>query len=196
MKPMRPAAILALVLVTALALALASPAAAKKAAGPQSSHQPSPEPNAQGLTDFFKNEAVSSPKSLDFRIDGGYADIRTDSPESSGRYFLASQVIVAVATNIYKLDLTFKKKYQRDVIDLTPEYFFTQERSYYFWYDGGDKIVFKIGGGKKEYKILKKELSKIQVKSLETYTVEKTKLGMDLVIPDGGIRIFLQITFI
>lgn len=187
MQPIR------LAVLAVLVLALAAPASAAKKSVEQ---QPAADANAQSLTDFFKSESVVSPKLMDFRVEGGYADIQTQTPESSGRYFLASQAVVAVAPDIYKLDLTFKKKYQRDIIDLTPEYFFTQEKSLYFWYNGGNRIVFKIGSGRKEFKILKKELTEIKVKSLETYTIEKTKLGMDLVIPDGGTRIFLQIKFI
>jgi hypothetical protein len=187
MQPIRLASVILLV------LALAVPAAA---AGKEAGQQPAADPNAQSLTDFFKNEIVASPRAMDFKVEGGYADIQTETPESSGRYFLASQAIVSVAPDIYKLSLSFKKKYQRDVIDLSPEYFFTQERSYYFWYNGGDRIVLKVGTGRKEFKIQKKELTQIKVKSLETYTIEKTKLGMDMVIPDGKSRIFLQIKFI
>lgn len=175
-------------------LLVAFPAVAAKKAARQEAAAPS-DANASSLVDFFKGEAATTPKSLDFVIQGGYADIRTETPESSGRYFMAGQSIVAVAQDIYRLDMTFKKKYERDVIDLASEYFFTQQRSYYFWYNGGNKIVFKIGGGKKEIKIGKKELTEIKVKSLETYSVEKTKLPLDMSIQDGGTRIFLQLKF-
>lgn len=189
MYPFRLSAALVIILL------LAVPAgAARKSAGPAPAQ--APDPSAQGLANFFRNEETAAPKTLDFKVMGGYADIRTETAESTGRYFLAAQVIEPVAPDIYKLDLTFKKQYQRDVMDLTPEYFFTQERTYYFWYNGGNKIVFKVGGAKKEFPILKKENSQIKVKTLETYTVEKTKLGMDLVIQDGANRIFLQIKFI
>lgn len=189
MQPLR----LALTAVFILALALPA-GAARKAAKPQ---DPSaPDPNAQSLTEFFKGEAAASPKALDFRIEAGFADIQTQAAESSGRYFLAGQSLTGVAPDIYRLELTFKKKLQRDIIDLAPEYFFTQFRTYYFWYNGGNKIVFKLGNGKKTYPIPKKELTDIKVKSLETYSIEKTKLPMDLSIPDGGTKIFLQIKFI
>ncbi len=189
---------LRLLAVLILGLALAVPAhAASRAAAPK----PAPsvptemDPNAKSLLDFFKTEEAASPKSLDFSIDGGYADIRTDRAESSGRYFLAGHAVTRVAPDIYKLDMTFKKKFQRDVIDLAPEHFFTQQRQFYFWYSGGDKIVFKIGSGKKEVKIAKKELTEIKVRSLETYTIEKTKLTMDMSLSDGSAKIALQIRF-
>lgn len=185
------AAIMSLALVLSLAasgLVLAAQKAAPKAAT-------TPDQNAQSLQEFFKGETAPSPKSLDFMVDGGYADIQTETPESSGRYFLAAQNIAAVAQDIYRLDLTFKKKLQRDVIDLAPEYFFTQQRSYYFWYNGGNRIVFKLGSARKEVKIQKKELTEIKVKSLETYSIEKTKLQMDLAFTDGGTKVALLLKF-
>ncbi|WP_156921000.1 hypothetical protein [Fundidesulfovibrio putealis] len=185
------AAMVSLSLVLSLAAsgtALAAQKAAPKAAT-------TPDQNAQSLQEFFKGETAPSPKSLDFVVDGGYADIQTETPESSGRYFMAAQNIAAVAQDIYRLDLTFKKKLQRDVIDLAPEYFFTQQRSYYFWYNGGNRIVFKLGNARKEFKIQKKELTEIKVKSLETYSIEKTKLQMDLAFVDGGTKVSLLLKF-
>lgn len=187
------AAMVSLSLVLSLALsgaALAAQKAAKAPAAPQAADQ-----NAQSLQEFFKGETTPSPKFLDFMVDGGYADIQTETPESSGRYFMAAQNIAAVAQDIYRLDLTFKKKLQRDVIDLAPEYFFTQQRSYYFWYNGGNRIVFKLGSARKEFKIQKKELTEIKVKSLETYSIEKTKLQMDLAFTDGGTKVSLLLKF-
>uniref|UniRef100_A0A7C4EJC4 Uncharacterized protein n=1 Tax=Fundidesulfovibrio putealis TaxID=270496 RepID=A0A7C4EJC4_9BACT len=174
----------------------ASRAATKAAPAVQEAQPPAQDPNAQGLLEFFKNENAPSAKHLDFQITAGFADIRTETPESSGRYFMAGQQIVGVAPDIYRLDLTFKHKYQRDIIDLAPEYFFTQQRSYYFWYNGGNKIVFKLGGARKEFKIDKKELTQIRVKSPETYTMEKTKLGMNMSFSEGGTTVHLEIKFI
>jgi len=186
-------AMVSLGLVLSLAVASAALAAQKAAKGspaPQTADQ-----NAQSLQEFFKGETAPSPKSLDFMVEGGYADIQTETPESSGRYFMASQNIAAVAQDIYRLDLTFKKKLQRDVIDLAPEYFFTQQRSYYFWYNGGNRIVFKLGNARKEFKIQKKELTEIKVKSLETYSIQKTKLQMDLAFAEGGTKVALLLKF-
>lgn len=174
-------------------LALSGPVLAAQKAAPKAAT--TPDQNAQNLQEFFKGETAPSPKSLDFVVDGGYADIQTETPESSGRYFMAAQNIAAVAQDIYRLDLTFKKKLQRDVIDLAPEYFFTQQRSYYFWYNGGNRIVFKLGSARKEFKIQKKELTEIKVKSLETYSIEKTKLQMDLAFADGGTKVALLLKF-
>ena len=190
----RAAALLAVLLsALVLTLAVSGPALAAQKAAPKAAQ--TPDQNAQSIQNFFKNETAPSPKALDFSINGGYADIQTETPESSGRYFLAGQNIAAVAQDIYRLDLTFKKKLHRDVIDLAPEYFFTQQRSYYFWYNGGNRIVFKLGNARKEYKIQKKELTQIKVKSLETYSIDKTKLMMDLAIPDGATKAFLEIKF-
>lgn len=187
-----------LLLVALAVLALAAPQGLAAKKGQKAAVQPQQDvqdPNAQSLYDFFKSEAKPSAKALDFQLTGAFADIRTETPESSGRYFMAGSSIVPVAPDIYRLDLTFKKKYQRDIIDLSPEYFFTQEKSYYFWYDGGKKIVLKIGNGKKVFTIDKKELTQIKVKTLETYTVEKTRLDMNMSFTDGGSTIYLQIKF-
>jgi len=183
----------AMVLSLVLSLALSGVALAAQKAAPKAAT--TPDQNAQSLQEFFKGETAPSPKSLDFIVDGGYADIQTETPESSGRYFMAAQNIAAVAQDIYRLDLTFKKKLQRDVIDLAPEYFFTQQRSYYFWYNGGNRIVFKLGSARKEFKIQKKELTEIKVKSMETYSIEKTKLQMDLAFADGGTKVALLLKF-
>ncbi|MFP5238846.1 MAG: hypothetical protein ACLGQW_03355 [Acidobacteriota bacterium] len=187
---------LALAALIILGLAAQAPAAKKSPQPAAPQQEAAPDPNAQGLYEFFKAETKPSAKSLDFQITGGYADLRTESPESSGRYFMAGSTITAVAPDIYRLDLTFKKKYQRDVIDLVPEYYFTQQKSYYFWYDGGKKLVLKIGNGKKTINFDKKELTSIKVKTLETYTVEKTKLDMNVVFSDGGSQIYLVLKFI
>ena len=186
--PCRLFGIVCILLVLAAGSALAAKSA-KKAA-------PEQDPNAGSLADFFKGEATQSPSAMDFQIFGGYADFRGELPEASGRYFMAGQTISSVAPDIYKLDLTFKRKYQRDIIDFNPEYFFTQQRTYYFWYNGGNKIVFKVGGSKKVIKIARKELIDIKVKTLETYSVEKQKQLMDIQLQDGGATIYLQLKFI
>lgn len=188
MRPIRLLGTVCLILALAAGSAL-SAKPAKKAA-------PERDPNASSLTEFFKNESTDNPSTMDFQVNGGYADFKTDLPESSGRYFLAGQSITPVAPDIFKLSLTFKRKFQRDIIDYNPEYFFTQQRTYYFWYNGGNRIVFKIGGSKKAVKIAKKELVEIKVKSLETYSVDKQKLLMDLTLQDGGATIHLQLKFI
>jgi hypothetical protein len=187
-----------LALTLSLLLLAAAPAqAAQKAQKPaaQGTAQAGPDPNAQSLADFFKGEAAAAPRTLDFSIEAGYADIRAESADTSGRYFLAGHALTSVAPDIYRLDLTFKKKLQRDIIDLAPEYYFTKQITYYFWYNGGSKIVFKAGGAKREFPIPKKELTEIKVKSLETYTIEKTKLTMDLKILEAATQVYLQIKF-
>lgn len=182
-----------LIVIVCLSASTALAASKTQKAAPPAA---APDPNAASLTEFFKTEGMQSPKTLDFQVEGGYADIRTELPESSGRYFMAGQSITPVARDIYRLDLTFKKKYQRDVIDYNAEYFFTQQRTLYFWYDGGKQLVFKLGGGKKAIPIPKKELTEIKVQSLETYTVQKTKIKMDFQIQEGGASIVLQLKFI
>lgn len=193
MKRLGYLALILTVLILAAAQALAAQKAQKPAA--QGTAQAGPDPNAQSIADFFKGEAAAAPKNLDFSIQAGYADIRAESTDTSGRYFLAGHSLSAVAPDIYRLDLTFKKKFQRDIIDLAPEYYFTKQLSYYFWYNGGSKIVFKVGGAKREFVIPKKELTEIKVRSLETYTIEKTKLTMDLKIFDASAQVYLQIKF-
>lgn len=153
------------------------------------------DPNAQSLAEFFKGESQNRTSKVDFTIETGHADIKGGSAETAGRYFMDGYAIAQVAPDIYRLDVNFKKRFQRDVIGLAPEHFFTQQRSYYFWYDGGSRIVFKVGDAKTEIKIAKKELTQIKVKSLETYSVERTKLPLDIRFSDAGSLIFLQILF-
>ncbi|GAB6037922.1 hypothetical protein JCM15519_24810 [Fundidesulfovibrio butyratiphilus] len=186
----------ALALCLALCLVAPVPTGWAKTAKPAAPAAPARDPNAQSLMEFFKDEELKSAKNLDFKIIGGYADIHTDSAQSSGRYFLAGQNIAAVAPDIYRLDLTFKHKYQRDIIDYNPEYFFTQQRSYYFWYNGGKRLVFKLGSGKKTFDTSKKEITQIKVQSLETYTVERQKLLINLQFKDAGTSVTLEIQFL
>lgn len=188
------------VLVLCLALCLAvfalAPSGWARSAKKAAPTEQARDPNAQSLMEFFKDEELKTAKTLDFQIFGGYADIRTGTAESSGRYFLAGHTIVPVAPDIYRLDLTFKHKYQRDIIDYNPEYFFTQQRSYYFWYNGGKRMVFKLGSGKKTFDTSKKEITQIKVQSLETYTVERQKLLLNLQFSDGDTSVMLEIKFI
>jgi hypothetical protein len=189
MKILRTLAFFLVILCAIQALALAK--TAKKAVPQDSGGEDA------SIVGFFKSEAAQqSYKNLDFQIMGGYADLRGELPEASGRYFLAAHNVAPVSPDIYKLELTFKHKLQRDVIDFSPEYFFTQMRTYYFWYDGGNRLVFKVGGGKKSIKIARKEITHIQVLSPETYNIEHQKNVMDIQFQDGDSHIYLQLKFI
>lgn len=149
------------------------------------------------LMRFFQSqESNAASASIDFQIVGGFAEIQTGSPDSSGRYFLASNFISRVTANIFRMDLTFSKKLEQDIISFEPAYVFTEKRSYFFWYDNGDKIVFRAGGAKAVIPIARKEIMRVQIKSLETYTIEREKLFKDVQFGDGSTMVFLQIKFI
>jgi len=149
------------------------------------------------LMRFFQSqESSAASATIDFQIVGGFAEIQTGSPDSSGRYYLASNFISRVTANIFRMDLTFSKKLEQDIISFEPAYVFTEKRSYFFWYENGDKIVFRVGGGKTVIPIARKEIMRVQIKSLETYTIDREKLFKDLQFGDASTMVFLQIKFI
>ncbi len=150
-----------------------------------------------GLSKFFRTqESKAASAVIDFKIVGGYADMQTGAADSSGRYFLAGHHISRVTASIFKMDLNFSKKLEEDVISFNPPYYFREKRTYYFWYDNGRKMVFKLGDKKVSIPIAKKELMRVKIKSLETYTIERKKLFKNIQLDDAGARIFLQIKFI
>ncbi len=73
--------------MTACLLLAAGPAPAAAGTG----NGPAPSESVASLQKFFKGqESKASSPAIDFEVAGGYADIQTGAPKSSGRYFLAA----------------------------------------------------------------------------------------------------------
>jgi len=148
------------------------------------------------LQQFFKGqESKGSAPAIDFEVVGGFADIATGSTESSGRYFLAASHITRLTGDIYRLDMAFSKKMEQDIMDFSPAYYFTENRSYYFWYNNGDRIVIKIGSSQATIPVTRKEITRVDIQSMDTYSVDRQKLFKDLTFTDGNTAISLQIRF-
>jgi hypothetical protein len=167
-------------------------AAPGHAAGTQA---PASDPIAS-LQQFFKGqEGKSSAPAIDFEVVGGFADIDTGNTDTSGRYFLAASHITRLTGDIYRLDLAFSKKQEQDITDFSPAYYFTENRSYYFWYNNGDRIVFKLGASQATIPVSRKEITRVDIQSMDTYSVDRQKLFKDLNFTDGKTGISLQIRF-
>jgi hypothetical protein len=166
------------------------------APGPGLAAGPAASDPIASLQQFFKGqEGKTSAPAIDFSVVGGFADIDTGKGESSGRYFLAASHITRLSGDIYRLDLAFSKKLEPDIMDFSPAYYFTENRSYYFWYNNGDRIVFKIGSSQTAIPISRKEVTRVEIQSMETYSVDRQKLFKDLTFSDGKTAVSLQIRF-
>ncbi|MDQ7831795.1 MAG: hypothetical protein RDU30_08685 [Desulfovibrionaceae bacterium] len=185
--PSPDAALAACLILLAALLAASAPAFAAAASGS--------DPIAS-LQQFFKGqEGKSSAPAIDFEVVGGFADIATGSTDSSGRYFLAASHITRLTGDIYRLDMAFSKKLEQDIMDFSPAYYFTENRSYYFWYNNGDRIVIKIGASQATIPVARKEITRVDIQSMDTYSVDRQKLFKDLTFVDGNTAISLQIRF-
>lgn len=148
------------------------------------------------LENFFKGqESKGVAPAIDFEVVGGFADINTGNTASTGRYFLAASHITRLAGDIYRLDMAFSKKESQDIMDFAPAYYFTENRSYYFWYNNGDRIVFKVGSSQATIPISRKEVTRVDIQSMDTYSVDRQKLFKDLSFSDGKTTVSLQIRF-
>jgi hypothetical protein len=97
--------------------------------------------------------------------------------------------------DIYRLDLAFSKKFEQDIIDFSPTHYFVENRTYYFWYNNGDRIVFKVGTTPVAIPILHKEVTRVDIQSMDTYSVDRQKLFKDLSFGDASTAVTLQIRF-
>mgnify|MGYP000981618420 CR=1 FL=1 len=153
--------------------------------------------SAADLQRFFNskdtNDVVAS---IDFQVTGGFAEIQTGSPESSGRYYLESHYISRLTSTIFRLDLNFAKKLEQDIITFEPPFVFKEKRSYFFWYNNGDRIVFRVDGKRVDVPIARKEIMRVKIQSLETYTIEREKLFKDIQFGDARTMVYIQIKFI
>jgi len=153
--------------------------------------------SSSDLQRFFQSKDTNDlVASIDFQLTGGYAEIQTGSPESSGRYYLESHFISRMTSTIFRLDLNFAKKLEQDIISFEPPFIFKEKRSYFFWYNNGDRIVFRVDGKKVDVPIARKEIMRVKIQSLETYTIEREKLFKDIQFGDARTMVYIQIKFI
>ncbi|QLA14935.1 hypothetical protein [Desulfolutivibrio sulfoxidireducens] len=184
--------------LAAACLFLTGPGAAAQVsgAGNQVEAQATGSDSISSLQRFFKGqEAKVSAPAIDFEVAGGFADIQTGSPESSGRYFLSASHITRLTADIYRLDLAFSKKLEPDIIDFSPAHYFVENRTYNFWYNNGERIVFKIGASQVAIPLSRKEIMRVDIQSLDTYNVDRQKLFKDLSFGDASTTVTLQIRF-
>ena len=147
----------------------------------------------QSLTKFFQGSVRSLPSpDIDFQITAGYAVLRTGNPDSSGRYAMTAINVARLAPDIYRLDIDLEKPLPRDVPTFEQPYFFTEKRTYYFWYQNGERIVFKVGGKKVALPLGRKELLRVDIHSADTYTLDRETMIKNITFDDGSATIHLQ----
>ncbi len=150
----------------------------------------------QSLARFFRGTSRSLPAArIDFTIPAGYALLRTGKPESSGRYAMTAINVSRLAPDIYRLDVNLEKQLVRDVPMFEQPYFFTEQRSYYFWYQNGKRIVFKVGDKKKIIDLGRKEVLRVAIKSPDTYVIDRETMLKNISFADGPDTIHLQLKF-
>ena len=149
-----------------------------------------------GLTRFFQAKAKDLPTApIDFQVSAGFAVLRTGNPESSGRYAMTSINLVKVAPDIYRLDMALEKPLARDVPTYEPPFFFTEKRTYFFWYQNGEEILFKVGSKRVPVKLGRKDVTRVDVHPPDTYTLNRQSLLQNISFDDGPTTIHLQIKF-
>lgn len=152
--------------------------------------------SAQSLTRFFQGTTRSLPSpGIDFQVTAGYALLRTGNPDSSGRYAMTSINVTRVAPDIYRLDIALEKSLPRDVPTFEQPYFFTDKRTYYFWYNNGERIVFKVNGKKVTLRLGRKDVLRVDIHSPDTYSIDRETMVKNLDFDDGTTSIHLQLRF-
>lgn len=169
-----------------LVLACAAPGAAL-AAGADS---------LQTLTKFFQGTTRSLPSAnIDFSITGGYAVLRTGNPDSAGRYAMTSINVARLAPDIYRLDVNLEKPVDRGERIFEQPSFYTEQRSYYFWYNNGERLVFKVGAKKATIPLGRKDVLRVDIQSPDTYVVDRQTMFRNISFDDGPATIHLQLQF-
>jgi len=154
------------------------------------------EDSPQALIRFFQTKVRDLPAPpIDFQFTGGYAIIRTGTPESSGRYAMTSMNVARIAPEIYRLDVSLEKPLPRNVPTYEQPYFFTEQRSYYFWYQNGEQIIFKAGGKKIALPLGRKDVLRVDIKTPDTYSIDRDTMLKNLTFDDGSVTIHLQLKF-
>jgi hypothetical protein len=154
------------------------------------------EDNTQSLTRFFQGKSRDLPAApIDFQVTAGYAMLRTGNPDSTGRYAMTAFNVVKVAPDIYRLDMSLEKPLARNVPTYEPAYYFTENRTYYFWYQNGEEILFKIGNKRLPVKLGRKDVTRVDIHPPDAYTVVRETMLQNISFEDGTTTIHLQLKF-
>ncbi|MEL7641084.1 MAG: hypothetical protein AAGU21_15715 [Solidesulfovibrio sp.] len=179
-----------LALVLALALAVPGAGPARAAAGAPG------DDTTQALSKFFQGTTRSLPAAaIDFSVVAGYAVLQTGNPDSSGRYAMTAINVARLAPDIYRLDVSLEKPLARDVQTFEQPYFYTDKRTYYFWYQNGERIVFKVGDKKTVVPLGRKDVLRVDIKSPDTYVIDRETMLKNISFDDGPATIHLQLKF-
>lgn len=150
----------------------------------------------QALERFFQSKTKSLPMApLDFQITAGFAILGTGNPDSSGRYAMTAISVTQVTRNIYRLDIGLEKPQPHDGPLFSEPYFYTVRRNYYFWYQNGDQILFKIGGKKVAIPTGRKDVLRVDIHSPDTYSLDRETMLKNITLHDGADTIVLQLKF-
>lgn len=150
----------------------------------------------EALRRFFQSQTRSLPSpGIDFSVTAGYAVLATGHPDSSGRYAMTAANITRVATSIYRLDMQLEKPQPRDITSFEQPYFYTQKRTYYFWYQNGKDIIFKVGNKRQTLATGRKDVLRVDIHSPDTYSLDRETMLRNLTFRDGPDQIMLQIRF-
>ncbi len=154
------------------------------------------EESVQALTRFFQSKGRELPSPpIDFQITAGYATVRTGSPESSGRYAMTAINVAKVGPDIHRLDMSLERQLPREGYSEEPPAFFTEQRTYYFWYSNGKQMVFKVGGKKVAISLGRKDVLRVDIHSPDTYTIDRETMLQNISFDDGPVTIHLQLKF-
>jgi hypothetical protein len=150
----------------------------------------------QALERFFSSRTKTLPSpGIDFTVTAGFAVLQTGNPDSSGRYAMTSINVTNVAANIYRLDLQLEKPQPRETLSFQQPSFYTEQRTYYFWYANGRDIIFKVGGKRVTLPTGRKDVLRVDIHSPDTYTIDRETMLHNLTFNDGATQIVLQIRF-
>ena len=100
--------------------------------------------SAEEVERFFKEEN-HRPRTRSIQVVNAHANLDFAFGFADGRYALAKYKIKKIRPNIYALGLAFQKKKGLAV--------YSQNFATFFWFDGGNQIVFKDGERKKVYDV-------------------------------------------
>lgn len=150
----------------------------------------------QALERFFSSRTASLPApAIDFEVTAGFAVLETGNPDSSGRYAMTSINVTKVAGSIYRLDLQLEKPQPRETLSFEQPFFYTEHRTYYFWYANGKDIIFKVGGKRVTLATGRKDVLRVDIHSPDTYSIDRETMLRNLAFSDGKDQIVLQIRF-
>jgi hypothetical protein len=152
--------------------------------------------STQALMRFFQGQTRAMPSApIDFEVTAGFAILHTASPDSSGHYAMTAINVTRVATDIYRLDMSLEKPQPRDIPSWEQPYFYTLTRTYYFWYQNGDTIIFKVAGKRVSLPTGRKDVLRVDIHSPDTYSIDRQTMLHNLTFSDGADTYVLQIRF-